>query len=57
MGGIIPADKIAPAAASLKLAQILALIKNNQLATAVLVFVAWQLGYISDALSLGAGLC
>lgn len=45
------------AIASMKLAQILNLIRNNQLATACLVFIAWQLGVIADATSYVGGIC
>lgn len=52
---IIPGKE--EAIASVKLAQILNLIRNNQLATAVLIFIAWQLGVIADATSYVGGIC
>jgi hypothetical protein len=53
---IVP-EKIPSATASLKLAQILLLIKNNQLLTAVIVFIAWQIGIVADATSYVGGMC
>lgn len=43
--------------AALKFAQILNLIKNNQLLTAAIVFVLWQAGLIADATSYVGGMC
>jgi len=40
-----------------KVAQLAALIKNNQITSAVLVVLAWQLGIFGDALSYAGGLC
>jgi hypothetical protein len=42
---------------SAKLAQIIQLVKDNQLATAALIFIAWQLGVIADATSYVGGMC
>jgi hypothetical protein len=43
--------------AAIKFAQILNLIKNNQLLTAAVVFVLWQAGMIADATSYVGGMC
>ena len=56
MSGILP-EKIPSATASLKVAQILTLIKENQLLTAAIVFIAWQLGVVADATSYVGGMC
>ena len=50
-------DKIPSATASLKLAQILNLIKENQLLTAAIVFIAWQIGVVADATTYVGGMC
>jgi hypothetical protein len=50
-------DKIPSATASLKLAQIVQLIKDNQLLTAAIVFLAWQIGLVADATSYVGGMC
>ncbi len=50
-------DKIPSATASLKLAQILTLIKENQLLTAAIVFIAWQIGIVADATTYVGGMC
>lgn len=54
-----PIEKIpdVPVGASLKMAQIIALIKENQLLTAAIVFIAWQLGVIAEATSYVGGMC
>lgn len=46
-----------PVGASLKMAQIITLIKENQLLTAAIVFIAWQLGVIAEATSYVGGMC
>ncbi len=43
--------------AAVKFAQIINLIKNNQLLTAAVVFVLWQAGLIADATSYVGGMC
>ncbi len=43
--------------ASAKIAYLVQLIKDNQLVTALLVFVAWQVGLIADAQAAVAGVC
>ena len=53
---IVP-DKIPSATASLKLAQIVQLVKDNQLLTAAVVFLAWQIGLVADATSYVGGMC
>jgi len=50
-------DKIPSATASLKLAQIVQLVKDNQLLTAAVVFLAWQIGLVADATSYVGGMC
>ena len=40
-----------------KLAQLGSLIRDNQLVTAVVVFVLWQAGAISEGLSFIGGIC
>ena len=50
-------DKIPSATASLKMAQIVNLVKENQLLTAAIVFIAWQLGVVADATSYVGGMC
>jgi len=54
--GIVP-EKIPSATASLKVAQILNLVKENQLLTAAIVFIAWQIGIVADATSYVGGMC
>lgn len=43
--------------ASAKIAYLVQLIKDNQLVTALLVFVAWQVGLVADAQAAVAGVC
>ncbi len=50
-------SKVDAAVAATKLAQIGALIKDNQLLTAAIVFIAWQAGAIASASSLIGGMC
>jgi hypothetical protein len=50
-------EKIPSATASLKLAQIVQLVKDNQLLTAAVVFLAWQIGLVADATSYVGGMC
>lgn len=45
------------AIAATKLAQIGALIKDNQLLTAAIVFIMWQAGAIASASSFVGGMC
>ncbi len=52
-----PIDKIPSATASLKVAQIVNLVKENQLLTAAIVFIAWQVGILADATSYVGGMC
>lgn len=46
-----------PVGASLKMAQIVNLVKENQLLTAAIVFIAWQLGVVAEATSYVGGMC
>lgn len=43
--------------AALKFAQIINLVKNNQLLTAAVVFLLWQAGLIADATGYIGGMC
>ncbi len=43
--------------AALKFAQIINLVKNNQLLTAAIVFILWQAGVIADATAKIGGMC
>jgi len=56
MGIKVPSE-LPSATASLKLAQIVTLIKENQLLTAAIVFIAWQIGLVADATSYVGGMC
>jgi hypothetical protein len=53
---VIP-EKIPSATASLKVAQIVNLVKENQLLTAALLFISWQLGLMAQATTMVAGVC
>ena len=46
-----------PVGASIKMAQIITLIKENQLLTAAIVFIAWQLDVVANATSYVGGMC
>ncbi len=50
-------DKVEAAVAATKSAQIIALIKDNQLLTAAIVFILWQAGAIAHASSIVGGMC
>ncbi len=50
-------DKVESAIAVTKSAQIIALIKDNQLLTAAIVFILWQAGAIAHASSIVGGMC
>jgi hypothetical protein len=52
-----PLPDKAQAVAGLKLAQIVQLIKDNQLVTALVVFLAWQIGIVADAQAYVGGMC
>ena len=45
------------ATAGLKLAQIVQLVKDNQLLTALLLFISWQLGLVAQATTMVGGVC
>lgn len=45
------------ASAGLKFAQIVQLVKDNQLLTALLLFISWQLGLIAQATTMIGGVC
>ena len=50
-------DKIPSVTASLKMAQIVNLVKDNQLLTAALLFISWQLGLMAQATTMIGGVC
>lgn len=43
--------------AALKLAQIVQLVKDNQLLTAAVLFILWQIGMIAEATNYLGGMC
>lgn len=43
--------------AAVKFAQVINLVKNNQLLTAAVVFILWQAGMIADATGYIGGMC
>ncbi len=53
----VPESVATPIVASAKLAQILQLIKDNQLVTAGILFLMWQLGWIAEATGYVGGMC
>lgn len=56
--GVIPKETIATAVNTAKLAQIIALAKENQLVTALGLFVLWQTGAFLSAYSyVQGGMC
>lgn len=58
MASLPPADQLKPiAAGSLKFAQIVQLVKDNQLLTALLLFISWQLGLVAQATQMVGGVC
>lgn len=42
---------------SAKVAQIIQLVKDNQLATAALLFILWQAGAFAEAVTYAGGVC
>jgi len=46
-----------PVIASAKVAQIVQLIKDNQLLTAALLFISWQMGLMAQASQAIGGVC
>jgi len=55
MGDIKPA--VEGALGGLKVAQLMCLIKDNQLITALVLFVLWQAGAVSQVVSTVGGVC
>ncbi len=53
----LPEQKCEDVATMAKGAQILKLVKENQLITAVIVFVLWQAGALQSAVNLVGGVC
>lgn len=45
------------ASAGFKFAQIVQLVKDNQLLTALLLFISWQLGLVAQATQMVGGVC
>ena len=54
MGDISPP---VPAVAGFKIAQLVTLVKDNQLITALVVFVLWQAGALSQGVTALGGVC
>ncbi len=46
-----------PVATGLKIAQVVSLVKDNQLVTALVVFVLWQAGAITQGVTALGGVC
>lgn len=44
-------------ASSLKMSQIIQLVKDNQLVTALVVFLLWQVGAIAQGVEIVGGVC
>jgi len=57
MGDITPPAAADAAMGGLKVAQLICLIKENQLVTALVLFVLWQVGAISQGISAVGGVC
>ncbi len=57
MGDITPPAAAEAAMGGLKVAQLMCLIKENQLVTALVLFVLWQVGAISQGISAVGGVC
>ncbi len=53
----IPEQKCEDVATVAKGAQILNLVKENQMITAVIVFILWQAGVLETGLNLVGGVC
>lgn len=54
----LPPEQLKPlATGSLKVAQIVQLVKDNQLLTAALCFISWQLGLLAQATTMIGGVC
>jgi hypothetical protein len=46
-----------PVVASAKVAQIIQLVKDNQLLTALLLFISWQMGLLAQGAAAVGGMC
>jgi len=53
----LPPEVVKPVIASAKVAQIIQLIKDNQLLTAALLFISWQMGLMAQASQAIGGVC
>ena len=53
----IPSKPAEAVEASVRIAQIVSLVKNNQLVTALLLFILWQAGAIATAVEYAGGVC
>lgn len=50
-------DPVKQGMTAVKLGQIVQLVKDNQLATAALLFIAWQIGFFAEAATYAGGVC
>ncbi len=57
MGDVTPPAAANAAMGGLKIAQLVCLVKENQLMTALVLFVLWQFGFISQGISAVGGVC
>jgi len=53
----LPPDAMKPVVASVKFAQVVQLVKDNQLLTALLLFISWQMGLMAQASQAIGGVC
>lgn len=53
----LPPEAMKPIVASAKVAQIIQLVKDNQLLTAALLFISWQMGLMAQASQAIGGVC
>jgi len=57
MSAKLPPEAMKPIVASAKVAQIIQLVKDNQLLTAALLFISWQMGLMAQASQAIGGVC
>lgn len=53
----VPEKTIQDAASTIRLAQIVSLVRDNQLVTALVLFILWQIGALSAATQYIGGVC
>ncbi len=53
----VPEKVVEGSIAAVKLAQIVQLVKDNQLLTAAVLFILWQVGMIAEATNYLGGMC